>query len=958
MSEERPDSVPEEEGQEGFLDDLESLLDEEDEGMDDPDLESLFDEEEDVAQVVRDLHRPPGNREERSARRQRDLQEYQHLEGLMMHGPIDLLISDDRLVARINRIAPEMTYEQITQLIQRYGITHGIDEEGIREGLTRAERGQVQRGVVVAQGTPPRVVEEARTRYRDGLEGNSRTFARLHDMLLEAPTAEGFHSWRGSVPLVAPGEVLAELVPAEIDPGRDIFGQIIGLEAADHQPIWGGENTSLGENGMCCLASVYGYAGLIDGEPCVLPPLWVAPDRMEVCFIHLPGIGVPPKPPTIDELLRLLQLRWIEYGILEEQVGQVCDRLQRGLSVPPVLLVARGDPSHPGEKARIQYVFEPEDSLTWNQFGNLLVAGDRTELEGILKDLVESFGGKSISKGVRRNDVIAEKIPPTEGLIGRDVEGEELVPTEGEDLPLEVGENVWLAEDGLRCMSTLCGYVCMRLDQINVVPPLWISPTRDAAYFLNLPQPSPAFFPSLEEMYELLERFGVKHGFRGEKWVDSLAGLESGQLEDLLIPIAKATPFERGKEASFEWQIDIEREGIGKVLEDGSIDFRERNLTTVVKEGDLIGVLTPTVEGTPGIDVLGNEISPPRPINIEVLTDSRFEARDVEEGIGFFAGSGGGVTHEIEVRRSKQRTRRRIRIGISPISNIEGDVDYSTGNIDFHGDVVIQGSVQSLFSVKATGGVSIGGYVEAGAFISTGKNIAIKGGVVGANTELVAGGSVMAKFIQEATIRAVEDVQAGAYIFNASVRAGGRVIVLGKGEGKSRALVGGLIWGGKGIEATSIGSPYNTGTRLVVGVDPDRVNRLDQLRDNIRACEERQQRLMEKIGVDSLDMEVIRQKLQLTASPQQKKLIVSGLKRIARVTSLHESLHQEVEELATKQRQLARQAFIIIRDRLFSGVEVRMGEETLAIGEDRERIRLRLAEEDNQLKILADPMRA
>jgi hypothetical protein len=437
-----------------------------------------------------------------------------------------------------------------------------------------------------------------------------------------------------------------------------------------------------------------------------------------------------------------------------------------------------------------------------------------------------------------------------------------------------------------------------------------------------------------------------------------MAGLESGQLKDLLIPIAKATPFERGKEASFEWQIDIERERIGKVLEDGSIDFRERNLTTVVKEGDLIGVLTPTVEGTPGIDVLGNEISSPRPINIEVLADARIEARDIEEGIGFFAGSGGGVTHEIEVRRSKQRTRRRIRIGISPISNIDGDVDYSTGNIDFHGDVVIQGSVQSLFSVKATGGVSIGGYVEAGAFISTGKNIAIKGGIVGANTELVAGGSVMAKFIQEATIRAAEDVQAGAYIFNASVRAGGKVIVLGKGEGKSRALVGGLIWGGKGIEATSIGSPYNTGTRLVVGVDPDRVNRLDQLRANIRACEERQQRLMEKIGVDSLDMEVIRRKLQVTASPQQKKLIVSGLKRIARVTSLHESLHQEAEELAARQRQLARQAFIIIHDRLFSGVEVRMGEETLAIGEDRERIRLRLAEEDNQLKILADPLRA
>ena len=34
----------------------------------------------------------------------------------------------------------------------------------------------------------------------------------------------------------------------------------------------------------------------------------------------------------------------------------------------------------------------------------------------------------------------------------------------------------------------------------------------------------------------------------------------------------------------------------------------------------------------------------------------------------------------------------------------------------------------------------------------------IKGGVVGANTELVAGADIMAKFVQEASIRAGGDV--------------------------------------------------------------------------------------------------------------------------------------------------------------------------------------------------------
>ena len=219
--------------------------------------------------------------------------------------------------------------------------------------------------------------------------------------------------------------------------------------------------------------------------------------------------------------------------------------------------------------------------------------------------------------------------------------------------------------------------------------------------------------------------------------------------------------------------------------------------------------------------------------------------------MAFFCEVGGGISTDSEIKKVKGQTHKRINIGVYPISNIEGDVDYHSGNIDFNGDVVIGGSVQSQFSVKATGTVTIAGYVEAGAFVTAGNDLLVQRGVVGASTELVAGGDVMAKFIQEATVRAGGDIKVGSYIFNASVRAAGQIMVPGMGEGKSRALVGGLIWGAKGISALSIGSPYNTSTRLVVGVDPDQVNRADQIRANMHAC---QQKLLEKIGVDSVDL--------------------------------------------------------------------------------------------------------
>lgn len=713
------------------------------------------------------------------------------------------------------------------------------------------------------------------------------------------------------------------------------------------------------------MADLFGYAGLIGGAPNVISPIWLSTDHMEARFVFHAPADNPPPIPTEEDLYNLLEMKWIEFGIMDRQLELICARLQEKQALPVTVPVAQGTPEIQGEDAQIKYAFDPYELIKWNQLQSMLNLKAPEAIEHALREIYESdeedAGESGIRfKAVRPGEVVVEKIPATTGVPGQDTQGEEVVPDEGKEIPLEVGEGLVTSEDELRCTADQFGYVAMRYDiEVNVLSPLWISPDRTAAYFLNLPQSLSPRFPSVEEMQDILDEMEITHGYMPERWAEILAELEAGKRTDeYVILVANGTPPVGGRDAEFEWAVQIDDNKPGKILEDGSIDFRDRNLTTVAKEGDLLGKLIPPKLGKPGKDIFGTDLQPPGPLNIEVVTDSRIYAEPEEDGsMAFFCETGGGISSDSELKTVKGRRHMRINIGVYPISNIEGDVDYNSGNIDFNGDVVIGGSVQSQFSVKATGTVTIGGYIEAGAYVTAGKDILIQRGVVGAATELVAGGDIMSKFIQEATVRAGGDVKVGSYIFNASVRAAGQVLVPGMGEGKSRALVGGLVWGAKGITARSIGSPYNASTRLVVGVDPDQVNRADQIRANMHACEEKQRGLLKKLGVDRLDLDLIKQKLARSPSAKQKQAMLVAVKRIAKIAELGRNQQEELEEIAELQRKLAIKTTVNVLADMFAGVEIRIGEQTELIREDCERCSYKLVIDEEEQKIQQDTLK-
>ncbi len=78
---------------------------------------------------------------------------------------------------------------------------------------------------------------------------------------------------------------------------------------------------------------------------------------------------------------------------------------------------------------------------------------------------------------------------------------------------------------------------------------------------------------------------------------------------------------------------------------------------------------------------------------------------------------------------------------------IDGDVNYSTGNINYISNVVISGNVLSGFNVKSSKNITIKGFVEDGAIITAEGDIEIHNGIIGENTVVKAGKYIIADYV-------------------------------------------------------------------------------------------------------------------------------------------------------------------------------------------------------------------
>lgn len=278
--------------------------------------------------------------------------------------------------------------------------------------------------------------------------------------------------------------------------------------------------------------------------------------------------------------------------------------------------------------------------------------------------------------------------------------------------------------------------------------------------------------------------------------------------------LAKGVPPVNGTDAKIEYFFNTNPNLKPKKNEDGTVDYHELNTISRVEEGQLLAKLHEAVKGQPGQDVFGVAIPARQEKNLKLEFGNNITISEDKTEIY------SQVTGHASLVQGK--------VFVSDVYEVPADVDNTTGDITYNGNVSIKGNVKSGFSVKAKGDIIIDGVVE-GAILSAGGQIIVKRGIHGMNKGKVeAKGNIITKFIENATVVSGGFIEAGS-ILHSQVSAANEVRV----SGKKGFVTGGVIRAASLVEAQIIGSDMGTITRVEVGVDPEMKERYNSLHKQI-----------------------------------------------------------------------------------------------------------------------------
>ncbi len=334
------------------------------------------------------------------------------------------------------------------------------------------------------------------------------------------------------------------------------------------------------------------------------------------------------------------------------------------------------------------------------------------------------------------------------------------------------------------------------------------------------------------------------------------------------------------------------------------IDLRDLNVIQTCRKGEVLAKMHTPRPGTEGRTVTGRTIPAPV-IKTAVLQAGKNTV---------FEGSELRSTIDGHVKIHPSSNDHKARIDVEEILHLD-NVDYSVGHIDYHGSVIINGSVYDGFRVKAEGDIVIA--KTAGSVrLQSGGNIVLQGGIVSRGVAYVeAAGNIYAKFSESVTLNARGSIFIEEAVMHSRIMAGERVVVQG-GRGE---IMGGSVIAGKSIHAKKIGARMGTPTLLNVGLDPERLESLRALDSE----KEEKRETLRKIETRLSQMEESRKRGR-TIPPEEAEAE-------SKMLLLQTKLNENLESLSAQRDRLYStvkpdpQSFIEASDAVYPGTEFSFG---------------------------------
>ena len=410
---------------------------------------------------------------------------------------------------------------------------------------------------------------------------------------------------------------------------------------------------------------------------------------------------------------------------------------------------------------------------------------------------------------------------------------------------------------------------------------------------------------NLNDVLQTLQSRSISFGIKEDIIKTTLDEVRQKNFSVENVLIAEGDHAIQGEDGRLEFLFNVDKKIKPQEGAHGKVDFHELSMVeNVEKEQPLVKLVDSTL-GTPGKNVYGKMVNPVhgKPCALPIGENTKVSNKDAKvllsniDGIVKYAG---GV------------------ISVKSCYAVEKDVDFSTGNITSKGTVVVKGNVRSGFILDAVGDVEVWGTVEDSIIKSKG-NVLIKGGFIGSGKgKIEADGDVTIYFARNQTIVA-NNVKILREAVDCIIYAKNTVKV----HGDKISIEGGITTAGATIEVESLGSKNEAHTDVEVGINyvahPSQMNTRKVVSDL-------------KTSLKKVDKE-----LNTLHAIQKAKGELP-----AQYTNTFDHLLSRREELVKKLKDLAsveilpvnEGAKVVVNKVVHPGVEIKIGESTIAILEE------------------------
>ncbi|MFC1541983.1 flagellar assembly protein A [Candidatus Latescibacterota bacterium] len=459
--------------------------------------------------------------------------------------------------------------------------------------------------------------------------------------------------------------------------------------------------------------------------------------------------------------------------------------------------------------------------------------------------------GKTVK--VKKGETIGKIIHPVEGVEGITVFGDKIYPQQVEKAHIPELTNIEISpehEDIL--IAKIDGYLFIDELSVQIKPffELEISDDKYEAYVKVHKPINDGDFIS-EDLKGFLTEKGVTYGILNEE-IENIFKQEIFD-KNILVARGQKVVDEKDGETRYYFATKIKP----KVDEKGNIDYKELNLIHNVTAGEKLAEIIPPKPGVEGITIFNENISPKKGVQPQLPVGKNTCPDANDPNI---------LLSEIEGNVKLRGTT----VEVESVFVIRENVDFSTGNIDFKGSVVVNGDVKSGFKIKSQGDVQVNGIVE-DAVIESEGNVLLKTGFIGKGSgQIIAKGDVTAKFCENQKIIADGDIYISEYVMHCNIQTNGKLFM----TEKTGLIIGGEIYAVKGIEAKTVGNDNYTPTALFVGVDKEFNEKLSVTKNHLAKIIEYQKNI-EKILHKFSRIELLKKEL-----PEKKKNMMNNLNNI------------------------------------------------------------------------------